>query len=61
LESYDERHTEKNYGVQLIPLPYRYFRKTRQLYAAQGHEEESLRYLAFAERVEDEGGEEGLR
>jgi tetratricopeptide (TPR) repeat protein len=34
----------------------RYFRKISQIYAAQGHEEESLRYLAFAERLEDEEG-----
>jgi len=40
----------------VIHLPYRYFRKISQIYAAQGHEDESLRYLAFAERVEDEEG-----
>jgi tetratricopeptide (TPR) repeat protein len=34
----------------------RYFRKISQIYAAQGHENESLRYLAFAERLEDEKG-----
>ena len=34
----------------------RYFRKISQIYAAQGHEDESLRYLAFAERLEDEEG-----
>jgi tetratricopeptide (TPR) repeat protein len=33
-----------------------YFRKISQIYAAQGHEDESLRYLAFAERLEDEEG-----
>jgi len=32
----------------------RYFRKISQIYQAQGHENESLRYLAFAERLEDE-------
>jgi len=32
----------------------RYFRKISRIYAAQGHENESLRYLAFAERLEDE-------
>ena len=34
----------------------RYFRKISRIYAAQGHENESLRYLAFAERLEDEEG-----
>jgi len=34
----------------------RYFRKISRIYAAQGHEDESLRYLAFAERLEDEEG-----
>jgi len=32
----------------------RYFRKISRIYAAQGHEDESLRYLSFAERLEDE-------
>jgi tetratricopeptide (TPR) repeat protein len=32
----------------------RYFRKISKIYAAQGHENESLRYLAFAKRLEDE-------
>jgi tetratricopeptide (TPR) repeat protein len=36
----------------------RYFRKISRIYAAQGHENESLRYLAFAERLEDEEGSE---
>jgi len=31
-----------------------YFRKISRIYQAQGHEKESLRYLAFAERIEDE-------
>ena len=32
----------------------RSFRKINSIYAAQGHENEFLRYLAFAERLEDE-------
>jgi len=31
-----------------------YFRKISKIYEAQGDEDESLRYLAFAERLEDE-------
>jgi tetratricopeptide (TPR) repeat protein len=34
----------------------RYYRNISRIYAAQGHENESLRYLAFAERLEDEKG-----
>jgi tetratricopeptide (TPR) repeat protein len=34
----------------------RYYRKISKIYEAQGHENESLRYLAFAERLEDEEG-----
>jgi tetratricopeptide (TPR) repeat protein len=34
----------------------RYYRKISKIYSAQGHENESLRYLAFAERIEDEEG-----
>jgi len=34
----------------------RYFRKISEIYAAQGHEDQSLRYQAFAERLEDEEG-----
>jgi tetratricopeptide (TPR) repeat protein len=30
-----------------------FYRKISRIYAAQGHENESLRYLAFAERLED--------
>ncbi|MBT8490214.1 MAG: hypothetical protein KJN62_04125, partial [Deltaproteobacteria bacterium] len=42
--------------VQEVPQERaRYFRKISQIYAAQGHEEESLRYLAFAEQLEDSG------
>jgi len=36
----------------------RYFRKISEIYAAQGHENESLRYLAFAEGLEAEEGSE---
>ncbi|MBW2637583.1 MAG: tetratricopeptide repeat protein [Deltaproteobacteria bacterium] len=34
----------------------RYYRKISRIYSAQGHEDESLRYLAFAERIEEEEG-----
>ena len=34
----------------------RYYRKISAIYAAQDHEDQALRYLAFAERLEDEEG-----